>query len=179
MHRCVCNEADLHPQVNQIPFVPEYQFAASFNKVDDGVSIFIKGAPEKVLAMCTESSDSGEGGDQREFNPAHFEQTATGMAAQGYRVLALADAKISQPVSPNDVPPAPSNLRFLGFVGMIDPLRPGVKDAPALSAEELNCIDAYWRATDYLSVGQMYLFDRWLGDHVVTQPVPIECARRS
>ena len=29
-------------------------------------------------------------------------------------------------------------------------------DAP-LSAEELNKIDAYWRAANYLSVGQIYL----------------------
>jgi magnesium-transporting ATPase (P-type) len=120
---------DLHPPVNQIPFEPEYQFAASFNEVDDDVSVFIKGAPEKVLAMCTESSDSRESVQQREFNSAAFEKIASGMAAQGYRVLALADAKLPQPVSPGDVPPPPRNLRFLGFVGMIDPLRPGVKDA--------------------------------------------------
>ncbi len=120
---------DHHRQVNQIPFEPEYQFAASFNEVDGGVSVFIKGAPEKVLAMCTESSDSCDDGQHREFNSAHYEQVASGMAAQGFRVLAFADAKLSQPVSSSDVPPAPRNLRFLGFVGMIDPLRPGVKDA--------------------------------------------------
>ncbi|MEQ9070920.1 MAG: phosphoketolase, partial [Gimesia chilikensis] len=28
-----------------------------------------------------------------------------------------------------------------------------------LSTEELNGIDAYWRAANYLSVGQIYLFD--------------------
>ena len=28
-----------------------------------------------------------------------------------------------------------------------------------LAAEQLNQIDAYWRATNYLSVGQIYLFD--------------------
>jgi xylulose-5-phosphate/fructose-6-phosphate phosphoketolase len=32
------------------------------------------------------------------------------------------------------------------------------KDAP-LSAEELRLIDAYWRAANYLSVGQIYLYD--------------------
>jgi phosphoketolase len=37
------------------------------------------------------------------------------------------------------------------------PIRP-VKRAP-LSAAELRSIDAYWRAANYLSVGQIYLYD--------------------
>jgi len=32
------------------------------------------------------------------------------------------------------------------------------KDAP-LSRDELKKIDAYWRAANYLSVGQIYLYD--------------------
>src|ERR1700757_956667 len=36
--------------------------------------------------------------------------------------------------------------------------RPTIKDAP-LSRDELNKIDAYWRAANYLSVGQIYLYD--------------------
>lgn len=113
---------DLHPQVNQIPFEPELQFAASFNTVDDGVTVFVKGAPERVLAMCSEASCA-------EFDKAALESTAVSMAEQGYRVLALADGTLPQPITSQDVAPAPGGLRFLGFVGMIDPLRPGAKDA--------------------------------------------------
>ena len=36
--------------------------------------------------------------------------------------------------------------------------RSTVKDA-TLSRDELNKIDAYWRAANYLSVGQIYLYD--------------------
>jgi xylulose-5-phosphate/fructose-6-phosphate phosphoketolase len=28
-----------------------------------------------------------------------------------------------------------------------------------LSASEMECLDAYWRAANYLSVGQIYLLD--------------------
>src|SRR6516164_3094061 len=37
----------------------------------------------------------------------------------------------------------------------------GTKAAPAggLSAQELRLMDAYWRASNYLSVGQIYLLD--------------------
>lgn len=30
---------------------------------------------------------------------------------------------------------------------------------PPLSADELSKMDAYWRAANYLSVGQIYLYD--------------------
>ncbi len=113
---------DLHPQVNQIPFEPEHRFAASFNTAEGGVMVFVKGAPERVLAMCSDSSCS-------EFDQAAWDAAAMRMAAQGYRVLALADGRLAGPLSSQDVPPAPQQLRFLGLVGMIDPLRPGAKEA--------------------------------------------------
>ena len=113
---------DLRPQVNQIPFEPEHQFAATFNKSDDGVIVHVKGAPERVLSMCRESGIGN-------FDKSRLEDLATEMAARGFRVLALADGLIGETIAAGDVPPAPRNLRFLGFVGMIDPLRPGVKDA--------------------------------------------------
>ena len=34
-----------------------------------------------------------------------------------------------------------------------------VSSEKALSEEEAKLIDAYWRAANYLSVGQIYLFD--------------------
>ncbi|WP_230854880.1 phosphoketolase family protein [Arthrobacter terrae] len=40
--------------------------------------------------------------------------------------------------------------------------RPGIEESPAqatLSAEMLHRMDAYWRAANYLSVGQIYLYD--------------------
>ena len=38
------------------------------------------------------------------------------------------------------------------------PATPPTRGAP-LSSEELRLIDAYWRAANYLSVGQIYLLD--------------------
>src|SRR5450756_1962094 len=37
--------------------------------------------------------------------------------------------------------------------------RPAGEATGPLSAEELRLIDAYWRAANYLSVGQIYLLD--------------------
>src|SRR5450759_2288696 len=40
--------------------------------------------------------------------------------------------------------------------------RPAGEAKGPLSAEELRLIDAYWRAANYLSVGQIYLLDNAL-----------------
>ena len=46
-----------------------------------------------------------------------------------------------------------------------------VTDPPAvLSGEQLRALDAYWRAANYLSVGQIYLLDNPL----LREPLAIE-----
>jgi magnesium-transporting ATPase (P-type) len=111
-----------HPQVHAIPFEPELQYAATFHKWHHGhIRVFVKGGPERVLAMC-EGSISAE-------ERARLEQLAREMAAEGYRVLALADGDVQGPLDPAAPAPPPGQLRFRGFVGMIDPLRPGVREA--------------------------------------------------
>ena len=41
--------------------------------------------------------------------------------------------------------------------------------ANALSDQERTLIDAYWRAADYLSVGQIYLYDNPLLEQTLTK----------
>ena len=110
-----------HPQVNEIPFEPERQYSASYHQEDGATDVFVKGAPERVLAMCDWTEES------HELEQMH--RLADSMGEQGYRVLALAEGTTSSALDPAHAPPEPSSLSFLGFVGMIDPLRPGVRDA--------------------------------------------------
>ena len=109
---------DAHSQVNEIPFESEYQYAATFHKVNENVRVFVKGAPERILAMCEDGSDQSK-----------LEAIALEMAGRGFRVLALAEGDGSAGGDRTQAPPEPTGLSFLGFVGMIDPLRAGVKEA--------------------------------------------------
>lgn len=109
---------DAHPQLNEIPFESEHQFAATFNEIDGEVTVFVKGAPERVLSMCRDGNDKPE-----------LEAIALEMASRGFRVLALAEGNGDAGADRSQAPPEPADLTFLGFVGMIDPLRPGVREA--------------------------------------------------
>jgi len=51
------------------------------------------------------------------------------MAERGLRVLALADGALMDGASAQSTPAEPSQLRFVGLVGLRDPLRPGVQSA--------------------------------------------------
>ncbi|MCC9608337.1 HAD-IC family P-type ATPase [Blastopirellula sp. JC732] len=108
----------IHPQVNDIPYESERQFAASFNQVDDEVRVFVKGAPERVFGMC-----------QIGLDRSAMEEVAKEMAARGLRVLAVAEGPAEEEIDPTIAPAEPTELTLLGFVGMIDPLRSGVRDA--------------------------------------------------
>jgi P-type Ca2+ transporter type 2C len=111
---------DLHPQVNEIPFEPEHRYAATYHRVDEATHVFVKGAPERVLAMCAWEKESR----LHATLPA-----AEAMAERGYRVLALAEGLAPKDLDPTRAPSEPDRLMFLGFVGMIDPLRPGAREA--------------------------------------------------
>lgn len=110
---------DRYPQIDDVPFEPERRFAATFHESPEGGYICLKGAPERVLSMCAFDSDASraEGLDR-----------AGALAREGYRVLALADGAFELADGP---PTEPSGLRWLGLVAMMDPLRPGAKEAVA------------------------------------------------
>lgn len=114
---------DAFPQVGSIPFESEHQFSASFHRHGEHVEVFVKGVPERVLGMC---GDQLTAPDRERLN-----QMAIGMAARGLRVLAVASGQLAEAPHPEDVAPQPRNLTLLGFLGMIDPLRAGAREAVA------------------------------------------------
>ena len=114
---------DDFPQVNQTPFESEHQFSASFHRSGDDTVVFVKGAPERVLDMCEKQLSDAD----RE----RLDQAALELAKRGLRVIAVAARRIQQTLSPAEVPPKPTDLNLLGFMGMIDPLRTGAREAVA------------------------------------------------
>ncbi|MBC8285232.1 MAG: HAD-IC family P-type ATPase [Nitrospinae bacterium] len=119
---------ETYPQINQIPFEPEYQFSASFHLFPDKeIRTYIKGSPERVLSMCKDKETENFG--------RRVLQSAEEMAAKGFRVIAFAQGIAPIDLDSNHPPSEPTDLEFLGFVGMIDPLREGVRKAVASCRE--------------------------------------------
>jgi Ca2+-transporting ATPase len=119
-----------HEPVAAIPFEPEHRYAASFHRRDGGGLICVKGAPERVIAMCSVELDD-ETGDTIPLDRARALASVDELMRDGRRVLAVADAETPEPASLQTPPPEPSELVFLGLVAMTDPPRERVDAAIA------------------------------------------------
>jgi len=119
-------ELNLSPEINIIPFESSQQISASLNKSNDKKFIYVKGAFEKILSMC--NTMAGEYIDIPIDIKILISQ-AEELTNEGYRVIALAtgetDKNDNEQFSKEDL----KNLTFLGFVGIIDPLRKESKEA--------------------------------------------------
>jgi Ca2+-transporting ATPase len=111
------------PQIHQIPFESEHQFSASYHRDGTKTFVVVKGAPERVLAMCDTSQSAQARSD--------IDRIAAQMAERGLRVIAIARGEIDSDIASSDVPAQPNHLRWLGLLGMIDPLRPDARAAVA------------------------------------------------
>ena len=116
-----CLEAEMRPRVDVIPFESEHRFMATLHHDHAGHGfIYLKGAPERVMDMCTLERYAGT---DRPLRRNYWHERIQHMAAQGQRVLALAfsTAKTGQhELRFDDVE---DGLTLLGLVGMIDPPR--------------------------------------------------------
>jgi Ca2+-transporting ATPase len=119
---------DTFPLVTDMPFEPEQQFSASVRRTNKGEVLFVKGAPERVLAMC-----DAQAGDSREqpVDQAAAHRAAAELAAAGLRVLGLAVSRTRADGDPPLDPENPAGLTLVGLIGMKDPLRRGVRKAVA------------------------------------------------
>ena len=72
------------------------------------------------------------GGDQLSTDSrTRLEEMALEMASRGFRVIAVASGEVIGGLTNNEIPPQPTELKPLGFLGMIDPLRAGAREAVA------------------------------------------------
>lgn len=114
-----------YPRVDCIPFESEHQYMATLHHGHDGEAfMLLKGAPEKVLALCTADASV-------KLDYAACEARMAEAAKRGERVLALAKRVMPKDTTTITMADIGANFELLGMVGMIDPPRAEVIAAVA------------------------------------------------
>ena len=115
-----------YPLARRIPYEPDRRYAASFHAEGSSMRVFVKGAPETLIAMA-DRMDAGHriGPIERGTLLRQKEELAT----RGLRVLGFAEGEITPELDGEYGHRHLVDLVFLGFVGMQDPVRPEVPAA--------------------------------------------------
>ncbi len=109
-----------YPRKDVIPFESEHKFMATLHTVQDGESVvYLKGAPERILAMST--TQRQENGDQP-LDHAYWNEQVETIAQRGQRTLAVASFTLAEDL-PLTVESIEGKLCLLGLFGLIDPPR--------------------------------------------------------
>lgn len=113
-----------------IPFDTRNKYMATLNHDHENQAfIFIKGAPETILSMC--SSQRVENNETRVLDIDYWHQQADTIAKEGQRVLGIAIKPMHPEHTVLEQSDVQDSLVFLGLAGLIDPPRSEAIDAIA------------------------------------------------
>jgi cation-transporting ATPase I len=116
----------------ELPFESTRGLAASLGTTDEGPVLAVKGAPEVLLPLCTramEGDSAGRGPTELTDERRHTaEETTHKLAADGLRVLAVAERREDIPEQHDDIGELAKDLTLLGFVGIADTPRQDAAD---------------------------------------------------
>ncbi len=114
-------EYESWPRTDVIPFESEHRFMATLNHDHTGHGmIYVKGAPERLLEMCSQERINGA---QQPLHIEHWHEKLRAMAGQGQRVLALACKPAQAGQRELRFSDVADGLTLLGLCGMVDPPR--------------------------------------------------------
>jgi len=114
-------EAKQYPRTDLIPFESEHRFMATLHHSHTGEAfIFLKGAPERVLEICSYQKSVN---DNQPIDRNYWLSRIEEIAKQGQRVLAIAVKAVSYEQLELKFSDVDDNLTMLGMFGLIDPPR--------------------------------------------------------
>ena len=124
--------ADL-PRVDEAPFDSLRKMMSTLHRAGAGHGFiqFTKGAPDEVLRRCTKIWQGGQAVPITKEQREQILAENKGMADQALRVLGAAQRIYDERPASNAAEDLEQDLTWIGMCGMIDPIRPEVKDAIA------------------------------------------------
>jgi Ca2+-transporting ATPase len=125
---------DLSPRIAEIPFDSAHKFHATFHRDDDVYRLYVKGAPDVLLARASQHLTAAGEVALDEAGRAWWRAENEHIAGKAMRVLALADKAIpAAEFDPDgDLMAHVRDLTLVGLAGISDPPRPEARQAIAL-----------------------------------------------
>lgn len=122
-----------YPRIDEIPFDSKERYMVTFHKTsNENLDVYVKGAPETILEMCSEILEDGKPKRLTQQKKEEIFKASTQMAAEALRVLAIAyktaEKKELEKIK-IDIEHKRAKIVFVGLAGMIDPPRPEAKAA--------------------------------------------------
>lgn len=118
-----------YPRVGEVPFDSGRKMMSTVHQQGKNFVQFTKGAPDEILKKCTHADINGEIFEMNDEIRAKIMEENTRMGNKALRVFAVAYKTYDAEPSAYDSESLEFDMTFIGLTGMIDPVRPEVKDA--------------------------------------------------
>ncbi len=118
-----------YPRIGEVPFDSGRKMMSTVHKQGNGFVQFTKGAPDEILKKCTHADINGEIVEMSDEIRAKIMEENTRMGNKALRVFAVAYKTYDAVPEAMDSASLEYDMTFIGLTGMIDPVRPEVKDA--------------------------------------------------
>jgi len=118
-----------YPKVNEIPFDSNRKLMTTIHNINGKYRAITKGAPDVLLDRCTRFYNNGNIFDLSFSKRNSLKKRNEDLANRALRIIAV--AYIDLDILPKNLDDnfIENNLIFVGFIGMIDPPREGVKES--------------------------------------------------
>ncbi len=120
---------DANPRVGEAPFDSGRKMMSTVHNAAGAIIQYTKGAPDVIIGKCTHYVKDGQTVPMTAEYKQQILEANKAMADRALRVLACAKRDWSSAPASFDPEALEEDLCFMGLCGMIDPVRPEVKDA--------------------------------------------------
>ena len=117
------------PRLKEIPFESSRKLMTTIHKMGNKYRVITKGAPDFLLKKCTKYYENTKTFLLDSNKIQQINKVNNNMASNALRVIGIAYNDIDYLPNKIDANTIEANLTFAGLIGMIDPIRDGVKDA--------------------------------------------------